>query len=489
MNDDALLRDYAGKQSQAAFSELVRRHVDLVYGAALRRTAGDIHLAEDVAQQVFTRLARDATRLSRHTVLAAWLHTATRNAALNLMISEQRRKLREQRAAVTEVVSGTSGDPAWEQLRPVLDAAIDELPESDRAAVVLRFFEQKPFAQIGDALRVSEDAARMRLDRALEKLRALLARRGIASTAVALGSVMANLPAASAPAGLAAELTAQTFAGAAGGITAAAGFFMSGKIITAGCVAGLLGLGLGYYFGISRAPATPRPVERGESELVAGLRHDNATLKAEIDRLNADRAALTARLAPAKTIAPPAPPAVVAEASPDTRTVAQKQQAMLNNLRQLTLARDQFQLENGRPPGSLDELVGEKNYVRRLTPVDGESYDGLPLATKQPWTVTTPAGLSVTFDPSGQQTTQIQPGPEEMQLKQAMQQAAQRLGPEGMQRIEASAKRALSAYRAANDGKSPPPTAPEALIPYFSTPEEGADYVEFIDAVKAAQRK
>ena len=96
MNDDAaLLRRYAEEGSQDAFAELVRCHVDLVYGAALRRTHDDPHRAAEVAQQVFTRLARDARKLSRHTALVAWLHTATRNAALNLMISEQRRQSRE----------------------------------------------------------------------------------------------------------------------------------------------------------------------------------------------------------------------------------------------------------------------------------------------------------------------------------------------------------------------------------------------------------
>src|SRR5882762_1184871 len=99
MNDDAaLLRRYAEDGSDTAFTELVRRHVDLVYSAALRRTGGDTHRAADVAQQVFTTLAREARQLSRHAVLGAWLHTATRNAALNLMISESRRHARESAA-------------------------------------------------------------------------------------------------------------------------------------------------------------------------------------------------------------------------------------------------------------------------------------------------------------------------------------------------------------------------------------------------------
>ena len=175
-----MLRRYAEEGSQPDFTEVVRRHVDLVYGAALRRTGGDPHRAAEVAQQVFTALARDARKLSRHPMLPAWLHTATRNAALNLMISEQRRLARETAALALES-AGAAGraDPEWSRLQPLLDGAIDELPETDRTAVILRFLEHRPFAEIGAALKVSEDAARVRTDRALDKLRAALARHGI----------------------------------------------------------------------------------------------------------------------------------------------------------------------------------------------------------------------------------------------------------------------------------------------------------------------
>src|SRR5687768_3344591 len=158
MNDDAtLLRRYVDARAEDAFTELVRRYVDLVFAAALRRTGGDTHRAEDVAQLVFTQLARDARKLARHTVLPAWLHTATRNAALNLMISEQRRKVRETAAVALEPTFATSeSSPEWDRLRPVLDSAIDELPEPDRAAVVLRVLERRPFSFIGAALQISE---------------------------------------------------------------------------------------------------------------------------------------------------------------------------------------------------------------------------------------------------------------------------------------------------------------------------------------------
>src|SRR5580704_15804487 len=140
MNDDAtLLRHYAEDRSEAAFTELVHRHVDLVYSAALRRTGGDPHLAADVAQQVFAAVARNARRLSRHSVLPAWLHTATRNASLNLMKSEQRRKAREQEAfALGADSSAGAGSSVWDGIKRVLDSAIDELPGPDREVVVLR---------------------------------------------------------------------------------------------------------------------------------------------------------------------------------------------------------------------------------------------------------------------------------------------------------------------------------------------------------------
>lgn len=227
MNDDtALLRRYAEEGHEPAFTELVRRHVDLVYGAALRRTGGDAHRAAEVAQHVFTTLALAARKLARHPQLAAWLHTATRNAALNLMISEQRGQARETAAlALNSVGGGGAAGPAWEQVQPLLDAAIDELPETDRAAVVLRFLERRPFAEIGAALRVSEDAARVRTDRVLDKLRVILGRRGVTSTVAALGAVMAVQAMVAAPSGLVASLALGSLTAA--GVGASATTFFS----------------------------------------------------------------------------------------------------------------------------------------------------------------------------------------------------------------------------------------------------------------------
>jgi RNA polymerase sigma factor (sigma-70 family) len=216
MIDDAtLLERYARDRSEEAFAELVRRHLTLVYSAALRRTDGDAHRAHDVAQIVFTRLAKDAATLNRHPALVGWLYAATRSAAIDLMRTERRRRQREEKAHIMEEISSSHETPAdWEQLRPVLDDVMDELDERDREAVLLRFFKGQPFATVASALRLSEDAARKRVGRALEKLGGLLERRGITSTSGALAVLLANQVAVATPASVAAEITAAAIAGA-----------------------------------------------------------------------------------------------------------------------------------------------------------------------------------------------------------------------------------------------------------------------------------
>jgi RNA polymerase sigma factor (sigma-70 family) len=218
MNDDViLLRRYTEEGSESAFAELVRRHVDLVYSAALRRTGGDTHRAADIAQEVFAKLARSAAKLSHHPALGAWLHTATRNAAINLLRSEQRRQHREQEAQMMQGLSLDAGaDASWNELQPVIDAAIDHLNDADRTAVVLRFFEKRPFSEIGEILHVTENTARMRTDRALLKLRARLARRGFTSSAAALAMTLTAQAATAAPAELAAAVTGVSLGGATG---------------------------------------------------------------------------------------------------------------------------------------------------------------------------------------------------------------------------------------------------------------------------------
>ncbi len=474
MNDDAaLLRRYADEGSQSAFTELVHRHVDLVYGAALRRTNSDPHLAADVAQQVFTALARDARKLSRHTVISAWLHTATRNAALNLMISESRRQAREQTALDPALNSSATG-PQWEHLRPVIDAAIDELPEADRAAVVLRFLERRAFAQIGAALQVSEDAARMRLERALEKLRAGLARRGITSTAAALGAIVSNQPLVSAPVGLAATLAAQSLAtvGAGAGLVAALISFMNLKLVTGVALSALVAFLVGNNVGAHRVAAIPPPSETPPpAAVIAALRQDNESLKAELSGLHADIAKLTeanAALGAQKAATPPVRAATLGWAPR-----YEQQRMILNSLRQITAARDQFELENKRPPASIRELVGLDAYIKTVRPIAGEDYSGLTMLGGQPLSVTTADGMTVTYDPNGLSSTPVETPPEVVRAEDL----GRKVGP--------AVQKATEAYRLSNPGLKGAPK-PQALMAYFSNPQDGADFLEMLEAQKAA---
>ena len=301
MNDDtALLRRYADEKSEAAFAEFVRRHLDLVYSAALRRLGGDPHRAADVAQQVFTRLARDAAKLSRHEVLTAWLYTATRNAAIDLIRSEHRRHMHEQDASTMQDLFAAPPDAEWERLRPVLDAAMDELAESDRTAVLLRFFENRPFAQIGAVFQVSEDAARMRVDRALGRLRAQLAKRGISSTAVALSMALASHTVGAAPAGLAAAVTGTALAAAAGAGAGAGSVIAWAKFFT------MTNMKIGIVSTIIVAGMTTAIVElqasRALSAEIGGLRTENEQL-GRLQSENQRLAAATTNAAGANSVA------------------------------------------------------------------------------------------------------------------------------------------------------------------------------------------
>ena len=188
-SDKQLIRQYAVDRSEAAFSELVRQHIKMVYAAALRQVNGDSHLAEDVAQTVFTDLARKSGNLLHNDSIAGWLYTSTRFAAANAVRAEVRRRAREQ-AAVSLNEDKMNTNPDWNELRPMIDEALAELGETDREAIVLRFFEANEFSLVGNALGISENAARMRVERALDKLRAVLHKRGLATTGAALAGVL-----------------------------------------------------------------------------------------------------------------------------------------------------------------------------------------------------------------------------------------------------------------------------------------------------------
>ena len=83
LTDAEMLQRYVREHDDRAFAGLVQRHLGVVYGAALRRTGGRADLAEEIAQKVFTDLARKAATLSHHPALAGWLHRSTRYAAID----------------------------------------------------------------------------------------------------------------------------------------------------------------------------------------------------------------------------------------------------------------------------------------------------------------------------------------------------------------------------------------------------------------------
>jgi RNA polymerase sigma factor (sigma-70 family) len=228
--DMDLLRQYAGRNSDAAFAALVSRHVNLVYSAALRKT-GNPHAAEEITQAVFIILAQKAGRILDKTILAGWLYQTARLTASSFLRGETRRVRREQEAYMRSQFdlpqsdlsrrSETEADETWEQLAPLLEDAMGQLGDKDRAVVVLRYFGGKSFAEVGTAAGVSENAAKKRVSHALEKLHCYFAKRGVSSTtAIIAGTISANSVQA-APLVLAKAVTAiaVTKGAAAGGST------------------------------------------------------------------------------------------------------------------------------------------------------------------------------------------------------------------------------------------------------------------------------
>ncbi len=292
MSDDAqLLRLYVESRSEPAFAELVQRYIGVVYHAALRQLGADAHLADDVVQSVFILLAEKSRTLLGHPSLAGWLHTATRFKVAHARRAEHRRAVREHAAQLMSELTREPPAADWDRIRPILDNVLLELSAADREAVLLRYFANLGFAEIGARLQTTEDTAHKRVERALDRLRERLARRGIKSTAVALATLLGAESMQATPAGLAASVTSTVIGS---GLPVAATFgglaFMSTKTaVGLGLVAAIVFSGVATYEVRTNREALARLaiVERDTSALQAKLR-------SEKDRLARERAVRSA---------------------------------------------------------------------------------------------------------------------------------------------------------------------------------------------------
>jgi RNA polymerase sigma factor (sigma-70 family) len=216
LDDSALLGEYLERDSEEAFATLVTQHIDKVYSVALRQT-GNSDQAEEITQAVFVILARKSRSLGKRVLLSGWLYQTARLAALTFIRGEIRRARREQEAYMQTVLNESESD-VWAQIAPVLDTAMGGLSQTDRHAIVLRYFDGKSMKDVGAALGGSESAAKMRVNRAVGQLQKFFRKRGVTSSAEAITGAIAANSVHVAPATLAKSVTAVALAkGAAGG--------------------------------------------------------------------------------------------------------------------------------------------------------------------------------------------------------------------------------------------------------------------------------
>lgn len=214
LDDRQLLQRYAQSGDPQAFAQLVQRHTDLVYSVAVRQLR-DAHLAQDVMQEVFMLLARKASSIPTRSLLTGWLFWAARLQSYRTLRGARRRQRHELRSAdmASSRTAAVEPDP-WTQIEPLLNRALARLGNVDRDAVLLRFFQSKTHGQIGLALGLSEEAAKKRVARAVEKLRALLKSQGVEIPAAGLSGSLASFAVCHAPAHLAAQLSATALSSA-----------------------------------------------------------------------------------------------------------------------------------------------------------------------------------------------------------------------------------------------------------------------------------
>ena len=342
MEDGELLETFARDGNEAAFESLVNRYVNLVYSAAWRQT-GDREQARDVTQAVFAILARKAGSLSPKTILSGWLYRTSHFVALEALRAERRRKLREE-SMIQLSEREEMPDELWEKISPKLDAAMEQMKEADRNAILLRFFQGKSFHEVAAALGVTEAAAKKRVNRAVERLRHFLSRRGITSSSSMLATALVANAVQPAPAAVVSLAPLLAIKGAA-----AVSASSTVQILTEGalemiawskvkfaagaavlCLAGgTVTVGVKYaretaehsqlterQNALTRASTTARAEDAQVNEEVARIERENAALRqqaqeihrlrAQVSQLNAQRRDLAAAAnSPSAAVAPP----------------------------------------------------------------------------------------------------------------------------------------------------------------------------------------
>jgi RNA polymerase sigma factor (sigma-70 family) len=258
MSEYDLLKAFREERSETAFAELVRRYAGLVYSVAKRRLA-NAALAEDITQMVFIRFAQTPPKLQTQTELAAWLHRTTVNVTIDTWRSETRRRHREEQAIIMDPTPAE--DTIWEELAPNLDEALNQLNNDDRHALILRYFDRKAMRDVGAALGVSEDAAKMRVSRALGRMRTQLGVGSAACTAAVLESILDERSVQAAPVQLVSRLAAiklPRVAARAGMIGLLGGLLPTSKLTLAAVavVLAVIGVSLVHFAGPSAAPAS-----------------------------------------------------------------------------------------------------------------------------------------------------------------------------------------------------------------------------------------
>jgi len=211
-DDITLLKQYA-EGDESAFSALVERYVNLIYSTALRQVCNPSH-AEEITQAVFVILMQKAKSLGPKTILSGWLYQTARLTAANFLRSEIRRQQREQEVYMQSTLTGSDAAP-WEHIAPLLDEAMGRLGQTDRNAIVLRFFENKTPQEVATTLKLNEVTARKRVSRALEKLRKFFAKRGVILPVAVLTTAISANSVQAAPVGLAAAISATAAKGVA----------------------------------------------------------------------------------------------------------------------------------------------------------------------------------------------------------------------------------------------------------------------------------